>query len=126
MINILHLEDEGPLREILKVAVTAFDPSINMQQFVNSDQALNYAQDHIGSLNMCILDIRVPGSLDGMDFAQKLREIGYKGMIVITSAYRQPQQTLLQQLNCDWMAKPWHVLEATETLIPRARQSLPA
>jgi hypothetical protein len=41
---------------------------------------------------------------------------------VVTSAYRRPDPATLSTLNCKWMPKPWHIMDATQELLPLARQ----
>lgn len=114
--HILHLEDDGPLREILKVALEAVAPVMQLKQFTDSDSALAYVEAHKLDLDVFILDIRVPGSMDGLGVARQIRAMGCPGSIVITSAYRQPDPKLLQELNCRWFPKPWHIMELMENL----------
>jgi DNA-binding NtrC family response regulator len=115
--HILHLEDEGPLRDILQIALTSASPSINMQQFRDSDSALAYLNAHPQQIDLYILDIRVPGTMKGTEFAQKVRELNEDGRIVLTSAYGKPDRDFLQQINAEWMAKPWHILDAPAKLL---------
>lgn len=120
--HILHLEDDGPLREVLKAVLMTADPTVNVHQFIASDDAVQYIQEHAQEIDLFILDVRVPGTMDGMGVAQKIRELGCRGAIVITSAYRRPNPALLSSLECKWMPKPWHILDATKTLLPLARE----
>jgi len=116
--HIVHLEDESPLREILRVALMAAVPNANLQQFIDSDKAVAYIEAHTQDIDLYILDIRVPGSLDGVEVAHKIRELGAPGVIAITSAYRAPDKKELETLNCEWFAKPWHIMEVLDKLLP--------
>jgi DNA-binding response OmpR family regulator len=120
--HVLHLEDDGPLREIMKVALVAALPNINLKQFINSDEAVKYTEQHCQDIDLYILDIRVPGSLDGIGVARKVRELKCNGVIAITSAYRAPDNELLKELKCEWFAKPWHIMEVLDKLIPLIRK----
>ena len=115
--RILHLEDEGPLRDILRIALTSVDPKVEMTQFINSDEAVTYIEKNVNDIDLYILDIRVPGKLNGLELAQKIRALGSKGRIVMTSAYRRPSKEQLTELKSEWMAKPWHILNAPEQLL---------
>ncbi|GAB4516123.1 MAG: hypothetical protein OHK0046_20840 [Anaerolineae bacterium] len=117
--HVLQLEDDNPLREIMKVALVAMRPDIVLKQFVNSDDALAYITEHVHDIDLFILDIRVPGSMDGVTVAQKIRELGCPGIIAITSAYRRPDRKRLAELDCQWLAKPWHVMEVMDKLLPK-------
>ena len=121
--QIVHLEDDGPLREVLKFVLTTADPTVNVQQFIRSDDAVTHITDHSKEIDLFILDIRVPGTMDGMEVAQKIRDLGCDGAIVITSAYRRPNPALLANLGCKWMPKPWHVMDAIQKLLPLAKES---
>ncbi len=119
--HILQLEDDNPLREIMKVALVAVMPTVNLKQFENSDDAVKYIEEHVKDIDLFLLDIRVPGSMDGVAVAQKIRELGCEGMIAITSAYRRPDRKKLAELNCQWLAKPWHVMDVIDKLLPQLR-----
>jgi CheY-like chemotaxis protein len=120
--RILHLEDDGPLREILAAALKATAPTCEILQFMNSDDALRYATENAQGVDLFILDVRVPGSMNGLQVAERLRAIDCPGVIVITSAYRAPDEALLRKLSCEWYPKPWHLFEATTKLMTMAQR----
>jgi CheY-like chemotaxis protein len=120
--RILHLEDDGPLREILAAALKATAPTCEILQFMNSDDALRYATENAQGVDLFILDVRVPGSMNGLQVAERLRAIHCPGVIVITSAYRAPDEALLRKLSCEWYPKPWHLFEATTKLMTMAQR----
>lgn len=122
--HILHLEDETPLREIMKVALIAAEPAATLRQFGNSDEAMRYIEAHVNEIDLYILDVRLPGSLDGVGVARRVRELGGSGVIVITSAYRAPDRTRLQEMNAEWYAKPWHIMEVLDKLLPVVRAKI--
>lgn len=119
--HIVQLEDDNPLLEIMRVALTAAVPSATLKQFVNSDEAIKYIEQHKDDIDLFLLDIRVPGSKDGVEVAQAIRDFGCTGIIAITSAYRRPDRKKLTELNCEWLAKPWHVMDVIDRLIPMIR-----
>lgn len=121
MTTILHLEDDGPLREILKIALCTVDSMIEVEQFITGEDAIAYAQEHLDEIDLFVLDIRVAGKLTGVDVAQKLREMGAKRPIILTSAYRRPAGDLLDDLECKWLAKPWHIVDAHKVILPLAK-----
>lgn len=123
--NILHLEDDGPLREILAIALKAAEPTCELHQFIKSDNAVQYATDHPQAIDLFILDIRVPGSMDGLEVARRVRAMNCSGAIVLTSAYRAPSPELIKELNCEWFPKPWHIFEAITKLVSLARKNAP-
>ncbi|MEO1165766.1 MAG: response regulator [Chloroflexota bacterium] len=119
--HIVHLEDEGPLREIMQIALTSADPKLTMTQFIDSDNAIEFISENLEDITLFLLDVRVPGALDGMEVAGRIRELGSERPIIITSAYRKPKKAQLETVNAQWMAKPWHIIDAPTTLLPLAR-----
>jgi hypothetical protein len=115
--NILHLEDDGPLREILAAALRAVEPNCELHQFIKSDDALAYVRQHAQGIDLFIIDIRVPGSMDGLQMAHQVRELRAPGAMVLTSAYRVPDQDVLKKLDCQWYPKPWHIIETSTKLL---------
>jgi DNA-binding response OmpR family regulator len=120
--RVLHLEDDGPLREILAAAMIAVAPDCQLRQFKSSDNALMYASKHGKSVDLFIVDIRVPGEMNGLEFAQRVRELNCPGVIVITSAYSPPEESLLEEIKGKWYPKPWHIFETTQKLFELAQQ----
>jgi hypothetical protein len=118
--NILHLEDDGPLREILAAALRAVEPNCELHQFIKSDDALAYVRQHVQGIDLFIIDIRVPGSMDGLQMAHQVRELRAPGAMVLTSAYRVPDQDVLKKLDCQWYPKPWHIIETSTKLLKLA------
>jgi DNA-binding response OmpR family regulator len=123
--HIVHLEDESPMREILRVALMAASPGVNLQQFASSDAAMEYAEQHLNDVDLFILDIRVPGKMNGLEFGKALRDQHSDSIIAITSAYRAPSKAELESYKLEWLAKPWHLMDVLDKLLPmiRARQS---
>lgn len=119
--EILHLEDDGPLREIMHIALSAAEPHLRMTQFIDSDAAMQYIEANVENITLFVLDVRVPGELDGLGVAKRVRELGSKRPILVTSAYRKPDQEKMTAYNCQWLAKPWHLLDAPQTLLSLAR-----
>jgi DNA-binding response OmpR family regulator len=124
--RIFHLEDDGPLREVLKIMITSVSPSDELHQFGDSDSAVRFLDSKTIQFDLFILDIRVPGKLDGLGVAEKIRELDYAGMMVITSAFRKPEQGLLERLKCKWYAKPWHLTQIQDILIATNQNSTQA
>lgn len=122
MTYVVHLEDDGPLREILKVAFEATDPDVNLKQFISSDEVVAHIQPNIKEIDLFVLDIRVPGSMDGLGVARKIRELGSDAPVILTSAYRSPERELIAKLSLEWMSKPWHIMEITQRLVKMAKE----
>jgi DNA-binding response OmpR family regulator len=120
--RVLHLEDEAPLRDILKVALNASAPEMDVVQFISSDDAVRYIEQHTNDIAVFVLDIRVPGKVDGLGVARRIRDLHCDAPIVLTSAYQKPARELLTSLACEWMAKPWYLVEMPKKLMQLAKQ----
>jgi DNA-binding response OmpR family regulator len=122
MVQVLHLEDDIRLREILQVALRAAEPNLELKQYINSNDAVAYLEQHVHEIDLFILDIRVPGQFDGLEVAQMIRNMQCGAPIILTSAYQPPSPNLLMELNSEWYPKPWHIFETTRTLAQVARK----
>jgi hypothetical protein len=107
-LSIVHLEDDFMLRDIFKATVEAFDPDIDLKQFVDSDTVIEYISTTVDPIDLFVVDIRVPGSINGIGVVKMLHDWGYSGSIVITSAFRRPDKDLFGVLSCEWASKPWN------------------
>jgi DNA-binding response OmpR family regulator len=116
-IHIVHIEDDKPLKEILKIAFEAADPTVNLKQFISAEDALPYVEQHAAAIDLFILDIRLPGSINGLQMAQKLRDLQCPGFIVLTSAYLRPSREMLTGLRSEYYPKPWHIYDITPKLL---------
>ena len=118
--KILHLEDEGPLRSVFKSAVNTFDDKVEVIQFISSDEAMAYIEAHLDSITVFVLDIRVPGEINGLEVAEKIRKAGSTRPIVVTSGYTTPDRSYMRDLNIEWMPKPLHLLNISQKILPWA------
>jgi DNA-binding LytR/AlgR family response regulator len=98
------------------------EPELDFQQFISGDEVVAYIKDQIDSISLYILDIRVPGELNGLDVAKAIRKMGSERPIILTSAYDKPDSKLLSALDCIWMPKPWHLIDAPKKILPLARK----
>ena len=121
MTYVVHLEDDETLQEILKVAFQATDPKVNLKQFISGDEVVGHIKSNVEAIDLFVLDIRVPGSIDGMGVARKIREFGSDAPIIMTSAYRAPDRETIDSLSLEWMSKPWHIMEISQRLITIAK-----
>jgi DNA-binding response OmpR family regulator len=114
--NIVHVEDEKPLKDILRTTLAAFDPNVKIVQFTTGDDALVHITENFSNIDLFIIDIRLPGQLNGVQLAEKIRDLKAAGNIVITSAFSRPSQQVLANLNCEYYRKPWHLVELMQKL----------
>jgi DNA-binding response OmpR family regulator len=123
--HIVHLEDTRPLRDIFKATLTAIRPGCEIHQFMTSDDAVAYIREHGPEVDLFVLDVRVPGSLDGVGVAELVKELGCTGAIVMTSAYMSPGREQLTALDAHWFQKPWQIEDVQEMLRLAARRPTP-
>lgn len=105
-LRILHLEDEMTLREIVRTTIMVLDSQTEVRQFEGSDETLRYAETEGKSIDLFLLDVRVPGEVDGIGTAFRLRAMGCEGLIAFTSAYAAPDTKTIASLDYIWLSKP--------------------
>jgi CheY-like chemotaxis protein len=105
-LRIFHLEDEYILRDIVRTTLLLLDPFIEIHQCEDSDEAVCHIEAHGTTFDLFLLDVRVPGLLDGIGVGHRLRELGCKGMIAFTSAYAAPDMRTMAVLDYVWHSKP--------------------
>lgn len=96
------------LRDIVRTTIMVLDPKTEVHQFEGSDETLRYVQqdDHCAAIDLFLLDVRVPGDIDGIGVAFRLRELGCRGLIAFTSAYAAPDSKTIASLDYVWLSKP--------------------
>ncbi|MEQ8676774.1 MAG: response regulator [Aggregatilineales bacterium] len=115
---LLLLEDESPLREIFRVTIGLLTKDIQVYEFSASESALTHVKENWADINLYVLDIRVPGRLNGFELAKEIRHIDPETPIIMTSAFVKPTQKELETYNLIWMDKPWHLTGIPETILP--------
>jgi DNA-binding response OmpR family regulator len=106
-LNIVHLEDEKDLAEGLAFIIQEEAPDVTLSQFANSDEVIVYIDQHWRTIDLYILDVRVPGHLNGLGVAEYIRALGSQAVIVVTSAYDPPRQEIINTLKIHYFRKPW-------------------
>ena len=114
--HIVHLEDRKPLRDMLKSVLDILQPGCIIQQFAAGDEAADYVRRYGKEVDLFLLDMRVPGSIDGLGVAELIHKFECSGVIVLTSAYNSPGKDKLDDLNAHWFQKPWGSEEIQEML----------
>jgi DNA-binding response OmpR family regulator len=115
--HVIQVEDDKHLREILEVTFREADPSLNLHQFVSADDAVQYIEQCGHTVDLFLLDIRLPGELNGLTLAAKIRELKCPGHIILSSAYTSPGLDVLKSLNAEYLPKPLHILEIAPRLL---------
>ena len=118
MKHLLLLEDELPLREIFRITIEMLDRKITLHEFGKADDAVPFIKERWEDINLYVLDIRVPGELDGFGLAKEIRALDKDTPIILTSAFAKPPKTELDEYNIKWMAKPWHLMEIPDKIVP--------
>jgi CheY-like chemotaxis protein len=115
-LTVLHLEDISSLRDMLRSTLNVLHPGCILHEFSNSDDAQAFIERAGATVDLFLLDMRVPGVVDGLGVAQQIHDLGYPGVVIVTSAYRPPDQGLLETLQARWLHKPWQIDDIRELL----------
>jgi DNA-binding LytR/AlgR family response regulator len=121
-INIVQIEDDKLLQDILKRSLKSHAAEINLQQFSNADSALAYLEHNGQPVDLFLIDVRLPGNIDGIEVARMIRDKQFSGAIVITSAFTSPPREMLEALQCEFVPKPWHVMDISRRLVALSQQ----
>ncbi|MDX2141596.1 MAG: response regulator [Chloroflexota bacterium] len=106
-LNIVHLEDEKDLAEGLAFIIQEEAPGVTLYQFASSDDVVAHIDQHWQTTDLYILDVRVPGQMNGLGVAEYIRARGSQAVIVVTSAYDPPKQEIINALQIHYFRKPW-------------------
>lgn len=117
VMHIVQLEDDPHLTKILRLALHNVQPDIRLTHFTNSDSLLAFADHTIDVVDTFVLDIRVPGGMDGLEVASRLRARFPDAAIVLTTAYAPPARAHLIQLGADYIQKPWQINRVVQHLL---------
>lgn len=118
MPHLFLLEDEFALREIFRISVEMLGQNIQLHEFGDSNKALGFVQTSWSMIDLYVLDIRVPGAIDGFELAKQIRHYDKQTPIIMTSAYTKAPKTDLETYNLIWMEKPWHLMEIPKKIVP--------
>jgi len=116
-LHVVNVEDDRSLRDILRVAFQAIEPRVDLHQFTSGDEAIPYIEQHARDIDLFVIDIRLPGTMNGMQIAQRIRERNCTGRLILTSAFSLPDQALLNALNIEYFPKPWHIIDLAQILM---------
>lgn len=114
---ILHLEDDLALKDTVLDLLTVLEPESEVVQFTNSDDTLRYIETSGAEVDLFLLDVRVPGEMDGIGVAKRIRALNIDSRIVFMSAYQRPSTSeLSDSLDFQWVKKPWTIDQFTRLL----------
>ncbi|MBN9547022.1 MAG: response regulator transcription factor [Alphaproteobacteria bacterium] len=115
--RILVVDDEPPIRRLLKTALTA--QSWRVEETADGPEALEFLRHN--KVDLVVLDLGLPG-LDGLDVIRRLRETGNVTPIIVLSS-RGDEKGKVAALDLgadDYVTKPFGV----EELAARIRAAL--
>ena len=114
--GVLIVEDEPLLRSM----AVEFLSEAGLQTFEaeNAEEALDLLQERAGEVAVLFTDVRMPGSIDGLELARVAHSSWPWIRVIVTSgAFGKPSDTLPN--DADFLRKPWlpldllaHVLKA--------------
>jgi two-component system alkaline phosphatase synthesis response regulator PhoP len=105
------LEDDSSVRELEAYALRA--AGFEVRGFADADAFLEAARDDPPSL--AILDVMLPGAVDGLEAMKRLREFSPRTFVIIASA-KGSEFDRVRGLDLgadDYLAKPFSMLEMT-------------
>ncbi|TMI98729.1 MAG: response regulator [Alphaproteobacteria bacterium] len=102
----LIVEDDADLRELGAALLEETD--LRVIECENAEQAMAVLAREGDNVALVFADIRLPGLLDGVDLAKRIKAVWPHISIVVTSGYG-PEQPLPQ--NVIYLPKPWLALD---------------
>jgi DNA-binding NtrC family response regulator len=102
----LIVEDDADLRELGAALLEETD--LRVIECEDAEQAMGVLAREGEDVALVFADIRLPGLLDGVDLAKRIKAVWPHISVVVTSGYG-PHQPLPQ--NVTYMPKPWLALE---------------
>src|SRR6185436_18582522 len=102
----LVVEDDADLRELGAALLEETD--LRVIECENAEEAMVVLAREGDDVALVFADIRLPGLLDGVDLAKRIKAVWPHISIVVTSGYG-PEQPLPQ--NVIYMPKPWLALD---------------
>ena len=92
--RILCVEDNASLQFTLKTGLERYGFEVIVAS--NGIEALTQFQTHLGEFSAILTDNEMP-HMNGLEFIRSVREIGYKGRIVVMSGNFKPKDLLAYQ-----------------------------
>ena len=102
--KIYYVEDEKDLSEIIRKYLVRED--FEVKSFYDGESAIKHAGDDV---DLWILDIMLPGEINGYDLIKRIKELGSNSRIIFTSARDQDMDKImgLELGGDDYLAKPY-------------------
>jgi DNA-binding response OmpR family regulator len=106
VLQVLCLEDDASLREAMQETFAFIDPDAHVQLCATVEQSQRLLGNDLNRYDLFLIDIRISGSTNGLDFARWLRQNGCTSIISLMSAYQRPRLHIMESLDCRWLPKP--------------------
>lgn len=102
------IEDDEPLRELAAAILEETD--LEVVECSSAEQALDVMRRRGGEVAMVFADVRLPGGMDGLSFANAASVMWPKAKVVLTSGAPLESGRGLPA-GATYMAKPWRALD---------------
>lgn len=115
----LVVEDDGCISELGAVMLAEFELAVD--QVGTAEAALDYLRDWGGRIAVLLIDVHLPGPMDGMALARSVSVLWPSITVIVTSgdpAYRgdrMPERAV-------YVPKPWRALDIVAIAERAARQ----
>lgn len=103
--RILVVEDEEVLRVLTDDILS--EEGFIVSQVPNAEEGLKYLAEHSQECDVVLVDVRMPGALDGIDFAHVVEAVWPHISIVIVSGYSNSQTPAPR--SAVMLRKPWRL-----------------
>lgn len=123
-ITIVYVEDEPSIAQLLVSGLGLF--GITVRPIYMSGEALLNSIDRpeLDEANILFFDIRLP-QMTGVELAKELRKRGEKRPFVLVSAWPPPPAETLEQINAQFLPKPFdfpHLVRTIQNLAQEQSQ----
>lgn len=113
--TVLVVDDNPRVREMARELFT--DLGCSVVDAYNAADAISAASQYHGALSLALVDVRMPGAMDGIALAHLLHEAFPSLPIVLTSGERPAGTDSFR-----FLAKPWRPQDLARLVEPRSRK----
>lgn len=110
--SVLVVEDDEILRSLMAEAISLL--GVNVIDCASADEALPMLEGS-SSIVLVMTDMSMPGSMDGLDFAQVIWSRWPGLPVIVTSGNRSMPEGLMPS-NATFLQKPWSLVTLNQTI----------